>query len=376
MLTLLSSGCAARHSNVLAASSTDLRLPSGFALTVIAHVDGARELTVSPNGDVFVGTKGTQIFVIPSAEDGGLRSGHAFTTIDDAPVAGVTLTKDAMYAGSQFGVWRVPYKIGDRTARAKPKKIASVRTSGVSSDHVTTSIAYSHNSVFASVGSSCNVCDPESDATRATIAQIAPDDGRMDQKAIHIRNAIALTTNPNTGTVWAGVAGQDELQHGHPYEIFDAVTLHSGVADYGWPYCYDKRRPAKPGRNCANVVVPRVVFPAYETPMGAAIYPAHPRGKHAFPSTYWGGAFVALHGSWHQPPVPPRVAFIPLRGDVPAKPVNWSNPGAQWSEFVGGYQNESGGRGGRPTGVAVGPAGDLFVADDFNGNIYRIRAVR
>ncbi|MBV9737347.1 MAG: hypothetical protein JO177_04175 [Candidatus Eremiobacteraeota bacterium] len=32
-----------------------------------------------------------------------------------------------------------------------------------------------------------------------------------------------------------------------------------------------------------------------------------------------------------------------------------------------------GSRIGRPTGVAVGPQGDLFVADDQTGNIYRIR---
>ncbi|MGH8165553.1 MAG: hypothetical protein ACREP1_14600 [Rhodanobacteraceae bacterium] len=28
---------------------------------------------------------------------------------------------------------------------------------------------------------------------------------------------------------------------------------------------------------------------------------------------------------------------------------------------------------GRPTGIAVGPLGDLFVADDQTGAIYRIR---
>ena len=33
----------------------------------------------------------------------------------------------------------------------------------------------------------------------------------------------------------------------------------------------------------------------------------------------------------------------------------------------------AGSRIGRPTGVAVGPQGDLFVADDQTGNIYRIR---
>jgi len=369
-------GCGAPGSEASVPAATNLRLPPGFTAAIIANVGGARELSVAANGDLFVGTHGTGIFVVPAAEDDrGFRSAQKFAGIDDAPVAGVTIANAAMYAGSQFGIWRIPYRVGDRSARGAPVKIARVRTSGVSSDHVTTSVAYSNGVLYASVGSSCNVCDPELDATRATVQQIPTSSGKMSPKAVRIRNAIALTVNPNTAAIWAGVAGQDELQHGHPYEIFDAVTLHSGVADYGWPDCYENRRPAKAGHSCVRAVVPRVVFPAYETPIGAAIYSAHPTGKHSFPRKYWGGAFASLHGSWHQPPVPPRVAFVALHGDTPAKAVNWANPNVQWSEFVGGYQNSSGTRTGRPTGVAIGPQGDLFVADDDNGNIYRIRAV-
>lgn len=376
VLGLAVHGCGAPGSEASVPAATNLRLPPGFTAAIIANVGGARELSVAANGDLFVGTHGTGIFVVPAAEDDrGFRSAQKFAGINDAPVAGVTIANATMYAGSQFGIWRIPYKVGDHSARGAPVKIARVRTSGLSSDHVTTSVAYSNGVLYASVGSSCNVCDPELDATRATVQQIPTSTGKMSPKAVRIRNAIALTANPNTAAIWAGVAGQDELQHGHPYEIFDPVTLHSGVADYGWPYCYENRRPAKPGHSCAGTVVPRVVFPAYETPIGAAVYSAHPTGKHSFPRKYWAGAFVTLHGSWHQPPVPPRVAFVALRRDTPAKAVNWTDPNVQWSEFVGGYQNISGTRTGRPTGVAIGPQGDLFVADDDNGNIYRIRAV-
>ena len=194
----------------------------------------------------------------------------------------------------------------------------------------------------------------------------------MQPKARRIRNAIALATNPATGTLWAGVAGQDELAHGHPYEIFDPVTLHAGVADYGWPYCYENHRQAD-GKDCSTHVVPRVVMPAYETPIGAAFYPEHPTGAHAFPPPYRGGAFVTLHGSWHQPPVPPRVVFVPLNGDVPKTAVDWNDPTTQWKEFVGGFQLADGSRIARPTGVAVAPDGSLFVSDDQAGGIYRIR---
>jgi glucose/arabinose dehydrogenase len=355
---------------VAGAQSTPLTVPDGFTIERIATVPHARELAAAPNGDLFVGTETPTVYVVTDAQ--GAAHAKPFVTLDDGPVAGVTIDGERMYLGSQFGVWELPYRSGDREPRAQPRKIASVRTSGAQSDHVTTTVAVAGDALYASVGSSCNNCQPELDDTRATIQRMDLDGSGMTPRARHIRNAIALATNPETQTLWAGVAGQDELPHGHPYEIFDAVTLHPGVADYGWPYCYEDRR-AVAGHDCANAAVARVVFPAYETPIGAVFYPQHPTGAHAFPERYRGGAFVAMHGSWHQPPVPPRVAFVPMDGDTPRTPVDWSDPTKQWSEFVGGFQAAGGRRIARATGVTVGHDGSLFVSDDATGGIYRIR---
>jgi glucose/arabinose dehydrogenase len=106
----------------------------------------------------------------------------------------------------------------------------------------------------------------------------------------------------------------------------------------------------------------------------------HPHGRYAFPAKYAGGVFVSMHGSWHGPRqglpgyVPPRVAFVPMHGNVPQHAVNCSDPAAQWSEFAGGYQQgESAVREGAPTGIAVGPQGGLFIGDDRTGAIYRVR---
>jgi glucose/arabinose dehydrogenase len=348
-------------------------VPPQFSAVAIAHVERARELAVAPNGDLFVGTQGQAIYVIPHA-DGAPQAPRVFVRLSDAPAAGITFGDGYLYVGAQFGVYRIPYRTGDLTAREKPQKIASVRTSGGSRDHDTTSVAFAGGHLYASVGSSCNNCDPELDPTRATVQEMNPDGSGMHARAVHIRNAIALATNENTGTVWAGDAGQDELPEGHPYEIFDPVLLHQGTPDYGWPYCNEDRVPVRPGINCTDQTVARVVFPAYVTPIGAAFYPAHPHGAHVFPQRYWGGAFVTVHGSWHQPLSPPEVVFVPMKGDDPVRSVNWRNPDAQWSTFAGGFQNAGGDRSARPTGIAVGPQGDLFVADDQSGSIFRVRA--
>ncbi|GAC1533152.1 MAG: sorbosone dehydrogenase family protein [Candidatus Velthaea sp.] len=352
-----------------------LSVPAGFTIERIAGVPNARELAIAPNGDVFVGTSGNSIYVVPDAEQTAGAAGK-FVTLDDQPVAGVAIDGDAMYLGAQFGVYKLPYRSGDRTARAKPQKIAAVRTSGASRDHVTTTVAVAKDRLYASVGSTCNVCDPDADPTRATIQQMHLDGSGMEPKAEHIRNAIALTVNQQTGSLWAGVAGQDELAHGHPYEIFDDVSAHGARSDYGWPHCYENRRAVDAQHNCSNAAVPRVILPAYETPIGAVFYPERARGKYAFPAEYAGGGFVTLHGSWHTPPVPPRVVFIAMNGDMPKTAVDWDNPTAQWREFVGGFQHADGSRPFRPTGVAVGTDGSLFVSDDRAGAIFRIRPRR
>jgi glucose/arabinose dehydrogenase len=355
----------------------------GFIITQIATIPGARELSFAPNGDLFVGTSGSDVYIVPNADaPADPPEPHVFAHFNDAPAAGVTVADGSLYVGTQFAVWRVPYAKGDQHARSAPQKLAPMRTSGVARGHSTTSVAFSKGVLFASAGSSCNACQPDLDGTRATIGRV--ENGTYMIVASRVRNAIALTVNPNTGSLWTGVAGEDDLPVGHPYEIFDNVSAHAQPVTYGWPYCYEnqKTNPVRrwSGHSCAGTAVPRVVFPAYETPIGAAFYPAHPHGRYAFPASYAGGAFITLHGSWHGPAqglsgyVPPRVVFVPMHGDTPARSADWSNPNTQWTEFISGYQQ--GGtaqRIGRPTGVAIGPEGDLFVADDDTGAIYRIR---
>ena len=353
-----------------AQSATALKLPAGFTAERIATVGGARELAVAPNGDLIVGTLGNTISIVADAQ-GTPAAPRTFATFDDRPVASVAFAGDALYAGGQFGVYRLPYRTGDRAARERPEKVAPVRTSGQSRDHRTTTVALSRGVLYAGVGSSCNACDPELDATRATVLAMTPEGKNVRVRAADIRNAIALAVDASGG-VWAGVAGRDDLEHGHPYEIFDEITAHGGSPDYGWLHCYDDRKPIG-GAPCANAVVPKVVFPAYATPIGATFYPSNGSGRYAFPPAYRGGAFVTLHGSWHVPPVAPRVAFVPFKGSEPARAVDWNNPDAQWTEFAGGCQLPDGSRPCRPAGVAVGTDGSLFVSDDETGAIYRIR---
>jgi glucose/arabinose dehydrogenase len=362
------------------AANAAIRAPQGFLVSQIAQVGSARELAALPNGDLIVGTSGASVMIIPNAESAGAVSAPStFATLPDSPAQGVAYGSNFVFVATQHGVYRIPYTTGARTGTAT--QIVSVRTGQVAPNsdgdvHTTSSVAVSGSTLYVGVGSSCNACT-EVDPTRATVLKMGLDGSGMTTQAKRLRNAIAVVTDPATGNVWAGGAGQDDLPAGHPYEFLDPVSTHAAPADYGWPQCEENHVAYTSGAGCSATIAPALEFPAYSTIIGATFYPASQTGTFAFPAAWHGGMFVSMHGSWHSngsiPDDPPHVAFVPFSGAMPATAVNWSNPSAQWTDFLTGFQNSSGARVARSTGVAVGAQGSLFVADDQNGWILRIR---
>jgi glucose/arabinose dehydrogenase len=369
-----------------------LRVPKNFTIETVAGVSGAREIAALPNGDLIVGTDGNAVYIVPNAE-GDAEPAQVFATIDDDKAAGVafSLRRREIYVASMHHVWAIPYR-GERKA-SQIRRIADVRTGpvapGTDGDiHTTTSVAFTDDLIYAAVGSSCNAtidhgqkpCT-EVDPTRAAISVMNPNGSHFAQRAKRIRNAIALAVNPDTGSLWVGDAGQDDLGFGHPYEYLDDLSAHAGDADYGWPECEENHHVYWRGYDCRMTVEPLIELPAYSTIIGATFYPARQGGAFAFPAGYRGGLFVAVHGSWHTTgdgcdAAPARVVFVAMEGDRPRRAVNWNDPTVQWSDFVTGFQSGCTSRIGRPTGIGVGAKGSVFIADDAAGLIYRVRPAR
>jgi mono/diheme cytochrome c family protein len=148
-------------------------------------------------------------------------------------------------------------------------------------------------------------------------------------------------------------------------------------ADYGWPECYfdgaqqklvlapeyggDGGKAIGP---CAQKLAPVASFPAHWAPNDLAIY-----NGQQFPNAYRGGAFVAFHGSWNRAPFPQggyNIVFQPL-ADGKA-----SGNFVVFADGFAGPAKEPGQAAHRPSGLAVGPKGELYISDDAHGRIWQV----
>jgi mono/diheme cytochrome c family protein len=117
---------------------------------------------------------------------------------------------------------------------------------------------------------------------------------------------------------------------------------------------------------CADKIAPVAAFPAHWAPNGAVFY-----DHKQFPAHYRAGVFIAFHGSWDRAPYPQggyNVVFQPLNGDHAAGPCEIFADGFAPVKTPEKAQH-------RPSGLAVGPDGSIYISDDITGRIYRVTYV-
>jgi glucose/arabinose dehydrogenase len=204
-----------------------------------------------------------------------------------------------------------------------------------------------------------------------------------DRYASGLRNTVALDIHPVAG-LYAVPHGRDQLHENWP-ELFtpeqgsdlpaEVMVQVIAGADYGWPYCYydgmQKRYLLAPeyggdGKKtdrCVGKPEPLATYPAHWAPDGLLFVIGT-----AVPQRYRGGAFIAFHGSWNrQQQQGYNVVFQPM--DAAGK------PNGQYQVFADGFAGPNktpDGAAHRPTGVAIGPDGSIYVSDDQRGRVWRI----
>lgn len=404
---VVAAACRGRDAATSATGGCDpsLKLPDGFCATVFSESAGyARSLAVRKNGDVIVGMLNQRrqpggVMILRDAD----KDGHADAAerFGETGVHGVALASDSvLYVSTANMVLR--YRLTD--SLVPRKRVDTIVTDLPERKIPSHSLAIDpRGNLIVNVGAVSNGCaEPEKPGisgrdpcveleTSGGIWRFMPDrtmqnvrDGQRIATGLH--NAIALTVNPRDTMVYAVSHGRDGLSDLWP-NLYTAEENASAAAeemvrvtgvtraDFGWPYCYydylKDRRVIAPeyggdkqtGGRCERLIQPLATFPAHWAPMSMVFYTGT-----MFPAEYQTGAFVAFHGSAFRAPLPQEgyhVVFMQFKDGLAADYRVFADG------FAGGAMSPENAAH-RPTGMAVGPDGALYLSDDKGGRIWRI----
>jgi len=395
-----------------------LTLPPGFCATIFADGIGhARHMVVAPSGVVYVNTWSGVYYGNDTPHAGGflvalqdrtgkgkadvnLRFGETVQT-GGAGGTGIGFYHGALYAESNDKIVRYALPAGAIVPKDAPQSIVTGLPLG--GDHpMHPFIIDAAGLMYVDMGTATNACQAQNrsleSAGASPCTELATRGGiwRYDANktgqtfspaerfATGIRNAEGFAID-SAGRLFVTQHGRDQLHSNWPavYELEQEATLPAEEllhveqsGDYGWPECYfdpglnklvlapEYGGDGKRSGECAKKTGPIADYPAHWAPDGMALY-----DKEQFPARYRNGVFIAFHGSWNRAPYPQKgynVVFQALAGDKA------SGKCEIFADGFAGAEKSPDKAAHRPTGLAVGPDGSLYVSDDVRGRIYRI----
>jgi glucose/arabinose dehydrogenase len=401
----LGSPAAAQSRAACLPDNAGLTLPPGFCALVVAESVGpARHLVVAPTGDIYVAVRNTRQTpgaVVALRDTDGDGVADVRVRFGPGGGSGIALHDGYLYFATDDSVVRWPWRPGSLQPAGPAETMARELVNRGA--HSAKGIALGADGyLYVNVGAPSNACqaqdrqpgvpgqdpcpllDLSGGIWRFKLDRPGQTQTEGERIATGLRNSWAMAWDPS-GALYAIQHGRDML-HGNWPGLYTPEQSAEKPAeelfkievggDYGWPYCYYdpelKQKVLAPeyggdgkkiGR-CAAARAPEVAFPAHWAPNGLLFYTGT-----QFPAEYRGGVFVAFHGSWNRAPLPQggyNVTFAPF--------VNGKAAGT-YRVFATGFtppdpQPRTAGH--RPTGLALGPDGSLYVSDDLGGRIYRI----
>jgi glucose/arabinose dehydrogenase len=402
---------AAAAAQACASDNGGITLPPGFCATVFADKIGhARQMVVAPNGVVYVNTWIGGFYSKDTPPPGGFLlalqdtkgDGRADVVVRFGPDAksgnaggtGIALYKGALYAETNDRIVRYTL-LADTVGPSGPPEVIvyGLPLTGIHPMHPFKIDA--QGSLYVDLGAATNSCEfgpysrgiepcPELtthggiwryDANR-TGQQFSP----TERFATGLRNGEGIAFDA-AGRIFATQHGRDHLEfwrrlytpmQGANEPAEELVQLERG-ADYGWPYCYFDLGQHKlvlapeyggDGKRvglCADKRAPIAAFPAHWAPNDLLLYDGH-----QFPAAYQGGAFIAFHGSGAPVRGGYNVVFQPLANGKA------SGPFVVFADGFAGAVKLPDRAAHRPSGLAVGPDGALYISDDSRGRIWRV----
>jgi glucose/arabinose dehydrogenase len=384
-----------------------ITLPEGFCAVVVADGLGpARHLTVAPNGDLFVALRNTREAkggIVALRDTDGDGKADVRERFGEDGGTGIALRRGYLYFARDTAVVRYPLKPGE----LKPAGPVEVVVGGFPDQraHAAKSAVFDDaGSMYVNIGAPSNACQGEDRKPKVPGQDPCPllerhggvwryAEDRLGQDAYKDGQRYATGMRQNFAMAWHNGRlylvqhGRDQLDTLWP-GLFTAeqnaelpseeFLLVEEGADFGWPYCYhdwqQQKRVLAPeyggdgkqvGR-CDRYPAPIMAFPGHWAPNALLFYTGT-----QFPKRYQGGAFIAFHGSWNRAPLPQggyNVVFVPFAGPKPSGPYEiFADRFAGRTPLLKPDEAAF-----RPSGLAQGPDGSLYISDSQKGRIWRV----
>lgn len=332
-----------------------LQVPAGFHASVFSDaVPDAREMTVGPEGTVFVGSNKGKVFALTDTNhDGRADKVRVVASGLDRP-SGVAMHGGDLYVSAVNRILRFP-GIEDHLDNPPPPQVVTDKLPDQTHAGGRFIAFGPDGKLYVPLGAPCNVCDKPG---FAKLIRMDADGRGFRDVAYGIRNTVGFDWQPRTHTLWFTDNGRDLLGDDVPSDELNRVDRLG--ENFGFPFCHQGDVPDPQfgqGHPCRDYAPPALKLGAHVASLGMRFYSGT-----MFPSSYDGAIFIAEHGSWNRSGKSGyRVVVVHVNGSK----VTGQQPFL--TGFLDGQKTL-----GRPVDVQPLADGSLLVSDDDNGAIYRI----
>jgi glucose/arabinose dehydrogenase len=335
-----------------------IKLPPRFEISVYANnVPGARSMTLSPNGVLFVGTR--EPGVVYAVVDHKKRNwaDQVLTIARGLNLPnGVALRNGSLYVAEVNRVLR--YDNIENRLENPPSPVVVNDSFPTDKHHGWKFIRFGPDGkLYVPIGAPCNVCERK-DPRYATVMRMNVDGSGLEVFASGIRNTVGFDWNPLTRDLWFTDNGRDWMGDNLPPDELNYAPKKG--LNFGFPYCHGTNIPDPQfgtKHPCKEFVPPAMELGPHVASLGMRFYTGA-----MFPPEYKNQIFIAEHGSWNRSvPIGYRVKLVRLQ----------NNRAAKYEVFAEGWLQGSQAWG-QPVDVLVMQDGALLVSDDKAGAIYRI----
>ena len=340
-----------------------LTLPPGFSIEVYAaDVPNARQLSLSPDGTLFVSSRRAGNVYAVRDDDGDQKADRVLTLDSGLTMPnGVAFRDGALYVAEVNRVLRYDDIEANLTTPPEPVVV----NDGFPTDraHGWKFIAFGPDGrLYVPVGAPCNVCNhEETTPIYATITSMNPDGTDVQIYAHGVRNTVGFAWHPETDELWFTNNGRDWMGDGQPFDTLNHAPQPG--FHFGFPYCHqgDIQDPEFNARPCSDFRLPARTLGPHVASLGMRFYTGD-----MFPADYRHRIFIAEHGSWNRTPEAGHTGYRLTVATLDGDRVT------DYEVFAEGWLEADNTWWGRPVDVQVMPDGALLVSDDTAGAIYRI----